>query len=272
MARTQAGRDATEQHRRRQVALANRVRSEFSRLWPSWTVTDRRGFDRLVDATLPLIESRQVASATEASRYLAAFAMVEGAAAPSVAEVSPFNRDRAAAAMYATGQAQASRSLTAGMSPQAARQTALVTLTGAVVRLVEDGSRQVIEDTVAETSDVQGYMRVTGPNPCAFCAMLASRGPVYKSSALGDPMPNMPGKFASPVVGRSGRQRGSRAPGEPYHDHCVCTLEPFYEGSQMPDDSRRFRDLWNESTRGESGTDALNAFRRAHEGGFTTAA
>lgn len=284
MARTQAGRDATEQHRRRQVDLANRVRREFARLWPAWTITDRRGFDRLVDVTLPLIEARQLASATEAARYLSAFAMVEGAAAPSIADRPEFDRDRAAASMYATGQSQASRALAAGMSAAAVRQQTLVTLTGSVVRHSLNGGRQLIEDTVVtETGGIQGWMRVTGPSPCAFCAMVAARGPVYTSQDAASQVVGRMGKWDRKALGdsvldprRPIRERGNRQLGDPYHDHCVCTAEPFYEGSQMSPQSEQFAQMWDEAqangTASGTSNDMLNNFRQLLDRRLTTAA
>lgn len=49
--------------------------------------------------------------------------------------------------------------------------------------------RNVEEDVRLHDKRVKAYYRVTGSNPCAFCAMLASRGAVYysKASAGGTP-------------------------------------------------------------------------------------
>lgn len=67
------------------------------------------------------------------------------------------------------------------------------------------------------------WRRVTDGNPCGFCAMVASRGPVYRSaSSAGD--------------------------GRRYHNRCGCTVEPF-EGSPsewVPSpDEQRFVDAYD---------------------------
>ena len=75
------------------------------------------------------------------------------------------------------------------------------------------------------------WRRVTDGQPCGFCAMVASRGPVYGSAqAAGD--------------------------GNQYHDHCGCTVEPFHgdprEWEPTPDE-QRFIDAYHQSY--ESGMD-----------------
>lgn len=52
-----------------------------------------------------------------------------------------------------------------------------------------------------------GWRRVSDGDPCAFCAMLVSRGPAYTS-------------------GRKALLRASD--GHKYHPHCGCTIEPVY--------------------------------------------
>jgi hypothetical protein len=49
------------------------------------------------------------------------------------------------------------------------------------------------------------------------------------------------------------------------HDHCGCTAEPAFEGSEILPANAKFRQDWNDATQGLSGGEALNAFR-AHLG------
>ena len=86
------------------------------------------------------------------------------------------------------------------------------------------------------------FARVTHPNkngPCGFCAMLASRGPVYKSS----------------------ESAGIRA--DRYHDHCFCTCTPVFtskhwEGKEQQAEYER---VYNEVVRDQDlhGVDARRA-------------
>lgn len=69
------------------------------------------------------------------------------------------------------------------------------------------------------------WRRVTDGKPCGFCAMVASRGPVYGSAK-------------------------SAGDGNRYHDHCGCTVEPFYgdprEWEPTPEE-QRFIDAYYQS-------------------------
>ena len=238
MARTETGASLTRQHRSRQLAVRSETVREFMEVWPVWTPGDPRSFDTLVDATLPLVELRRRTSAGVASDYYRAFRTAEGVGGEATPRLGDsVERDRVAASLYATGQAQHRRSVAAGFSSQAARQNTLVTVTGAVARHVLDGGRETLLRSTAADGRTEGWQRVTAGEACSFCLMLASRGAVYGEDTA---------DFQS-------------------HDHCVCSAEPRYSGSQMPEESRRARDLWRETTRGLSGDEARNAFRRAVE-------
>lgn len=271
MARTAAGAALTADHRRRQLAVRARTLQEFLAITGLWSLSESSSFDRLVSAAIPLVQARHGTSAAVASGYFEAFRLAEqvpGQARAVPAE--PIDRDRIAAGLYTTGQTQASRSVAAGMALEQVRSTAVASMTGSVTRLVLDGGRDTLLTSAVDDLQTISWMRVTSGDPCPFCAMLASRGPAYTSR-----------ESATAVTGRGGRPRGNRQIGESYHDNCVCTIEPYYEGSSMPDSSRRWRDLWNESQReaeaaGEldrgTSNDALNAFRRVLSRELTTAA
>ena len=69
------------------------------------------------------------------------------------------------------------------------------------------------------------WRRVTDGKPCGFCAMVASRGPVYGSAK-------------------------SAGDGNRYHDHCGCTVEPFYGDAsswEPTPDEQRFIDAYYQS-------------------------
>jgi len=71
------------------------------------------------------------------------------------------------------------------------------------------GGRLTVAATTGRDRKAIGWRRVTDGNPCAFCAMLASRGPVYRDAAAAD--------------------------GLKYHAHCGCGAEPVY-GTWEPDE------------------------------------
>lgn len=114
-------------------------------------------------------------------------------------------------------------------------------------RNVQAGGRDAIE----QTNQAIGWMRVSDGDPCYFCALLISRGAVYKSANT------------------AGRDANDRFIGDgmfKFHDSCGCTVLPIYSRTDfMSDDATRFRALYDEHTAHLSGADARNAFRKALE-------
>ncbi|MDG3012466.1 EndoU domain-containing protein [Rhodococcus sp. D2-41] len=99
-----------------------------------------------------------------------------------------------------------------------------------------------------------GWARVlTGAENCGFCAMLASRGPVYKTKKTA--------KFA-------GSDRSDIRNPTLYHDHCDCDVVLVVEGRDWPGREQydELEHLWITSTSGVYGKDAMRAFGKA----FTT--
>lgn len=152
-----------------------------------------------------------------------------------------------------TGPANIRAKTKRGKSPEQAAREAVIEAGGSAARHVLTGGRATHLEMVKADPVPIGWARVTDGDPCFFCAMLASRGPVYKSQASANVV----------VTGR-----GNRALGEEYHDHCACTAEAVYSNTQAwPGRGREFQQLWNDNIRGRySGKDAINAWRRLYEG------
>lgn len=243
MARTPAGEVLTSEHRRAQLQVRAAALRDFQRLWPLWQ-GDQESFGRFVDATLPLVTAYHRASSGLALSYYDAYRRAErvtGDARPVPAPA--LDLAKVVAGLVVTGRITVGRAILAGQSPQAAMQTALTSVSGSVVRNVMAGGRDVVVLSSGEDPQARGWMRVTDGQPCAFCAMLATRGAAYKGQDTAE--------FQA-------------------HDHCGCTAEPAYDGTELPPASRRFSDLYDRAQRdaardgGSSGTsnDALNNFRR----------
>jgi len=134
----------------------------------------------------------------------------------------------------------AQKSKTARNKPLVAvRDESFEAAAGSATRHVLTGGRRSLLTLVEADPQALGWARVTDGDPCAFCAMLASRGPVYGSEA---------------------------AAGFSAHDACACTAEPVYSRqAPWPGRAREFQELWRETTRNTSGRDSINAFRRAYE-------
>lgn len=111
---------------------------------------------------------------------------------------------------------------------------------------------------------VRGWARVpTGRETCGFCWMLASRGPVYKHDTAGLKISKekalekfTKGELTSEFMNQ-------------WHTGCDCKVVPVFktEGWEGYNRYKAAESLWKETTKGLSGRDALNAFRRAAESG-----
>lgn len=90
-------------------------------------------------------------------------------------------------------------------------------LSGATQRYVTTVAR----DTITENAEREGvrWARHAKPDACAFCRLLATRGPDYLTK-----------ESAQFVVGQNGRTRGDRKIGELYHDDCGCIPVPVRGG------------------------------------------
>ncbi|MBF6368417.1 hypothetical protein IU469_22225 [Nocardia puris] len=101
-------------------------------------------------------------------------------------------------------------------------------LTATLTRHVAAASRAAIEQTADAAGEEIGWARVlSGTENCPWCAMLASRGPVYKSDKSAGYVVGQGRDSAGPRRGRGGRRRqgdgtrGNQVLGQPYHDNCV---------------------------------------------------
>lgn len=112
---------------------------------------------------------------------------------------------------------------------------------------VVNGARDTTDELV-RTKVALGYMRITKAKPCAFCLMLASRGPVYAE----DSFDRSNARFTGP-----GEHK--------VHDTCGCTLRPLFKRGEenWTETARRADAIWTDQVAGKySGQDAINAFAR----------
>ncbi len=118
------------------------------------------------------------------------------------------------------------------------------------VRHVQNGGREALIDGTQRDKRALGWVRLTRAEPCYFCALLASRGAVYKDDSFEDSNSFFDG------------------PGEvKVHDSCQCSLKPVYRrDDEMLDRSKGFLDIYTSAAKGKSGREAIKAFRKAYEG------
>ncbi|MFE7124039.1 hypothetical protein [Streptomyces sp. NPDC057617] len=115
----------------------------------------------------------------------------------------------------------------------------------AASRVAMNGGRSTTWNHMRRDRRALGYVRLSRTGtPCGWCAMLISRGPVYKS-----------------------RESATFVDGDRYHDNCHCYAAPVfsmqqYQGSELTALSREYEALWPQVTKGLSGKSAVSAWRR----------
>ena len=145
------------------------------------------------------------------------------------------------------------------------------------VKQVENGGRRQVIKSVQNNntsvyaegrtaSEIIGWARVaTGAETCSWCLMLVSRGPVYQfASSAGLDLDDSSALESY----REDNEEYSDLMGQ-WHPNCDCKVVPVFDRDEWPgkEASDKALDLWIEYTRGYSGREAINAFRRAIERG-----
>lgn len=118
--------------------------------------------------------------------------------------------------------------------------TVLSLLAGGVQKMISGAARAAVEENAQVDRVLVGYARIPRPGCCAFCALLASRGPVYNSSAsaggvVGRGTDESVNFRADGTRRRGGqalgiRARGTQNLGDAYHDRCHCVVTPVFQG------------------------------------------
>jgi len=198
-------------------------------------------FDQIYPDIERLVVTGQRAANSLTATYLVNHAATEGVlVTPTL--VTP-STEQIATSLRVTGPVAFKTSIKATGSELAARRVMIQRVTGAGQRLILAGARDSIDETVHRSKTIVGWQRITSGSPCAFCAMLASRGAVYKSEDS---------------AGSGG-----------FHDHDSCSVEPVYSRDNTPSP---FHAEWQQAkqlaTRQGTRTDV--AFRQIVEGRVPT--
>lgn len=115
-------------------------------------------------------------------------------------------------------------------------------LAGAVDTLVLDVGRQTIVDNTHRDRHAKGWARIPEPGACYFCALLASRGAVYKQNTV-----------------------DFRA-----HNHCRCHAEPVFTAYEPSAQIREWQALYEDKVAG--GRDLLKTWRHVYDATYGTPA
>lgn len=230
----------TQAHRRAQAALGSQTAEWVRQMWPALNLGDLDGtFDDWLALVEPIVGAQRSTSARLAANYLTIFRQLElgdsvAPADPVLVETVP--AEALATSLRVTGPISVKSNLARGMELVRAAAIADERTAAAGMRHAIDGGRETLLQTAAGDDQALGFARVTSGKSCAFCALIASRGPVYSKHTV---------EFHS-------------------HDGCHCTTEVVYDTeTDWPAGSRQYKALYDEHAKGTA--DPLAAFRRAYE-------
>lgn len=165
-----------------------------------------------------------------------------------------WNTEQVLTNMRVTGPVAFKTAIAAGKSETQARAIMVKRMSGSALKVALRADRETVMATVRSSDEIVGYRRVSDGDPCWFCAMLITRGAVYKSEFS-----------ATRVVGRRGVARGNQKLGEEFHDWCGCTSEALYEGEEEPPEVVELQKLWDDVTDDKSADEKANAWREFWE-------
>ncbi len=252
---TPQGDTLTALHEQKQAQISAVLVGAMVKLWPIiQNDPSDRNVERWLAQVLAAIRFQRLRSATLAAQYVGAYRILE--LGTSVERFLPeikgaINEEQVITSLMVTGPVRLRKELAAlekaTMSIED-MQNLEVGSQGAAVRHTLNGARDTIDNAVEHDKMVRGFVRITDGDPCFFCAMLASRGPVYSEDSFEESDPRFQG------------------PGDhKCHDNCHCTLRPVYKGGEpFPGRSKEFDALWREASRVNRG-DTLGEFRRMYE-------
>lgn len=224
-----AGRRIAVAYQSREIQMASALSGlvyEMLKRWVRGDYSDR-------DTIAGYIAAAQVSHAGSVQRAIEMIEAIRRLEAPYREHAAPVPADFDSGAAYgrATGvmrdvKALDPSALTFGRDLELLLQAAAVT----AQRHALNAGRRTVERSTAANGTT--WRRVTDGQPCAFCAMLATRDDyTSRDSAL-------------KVQGRRGAPRGRRALGGSYHDRCGCTAVEVLDTWEPTEQEQAYRDLY----------------------------
>jgi len=225
MALTPAGNALTTAHRAQQLAIRAQSLEGLLRMWAAVDVTDLSGtIEVFAQAAALLAGNGFDQSAAAAANYYGLFRRVEIGAGTQIATAAKPGVDIMAGQIRGAALKGIVDGRKAGMPIGQAKTQGLVRVMGTLTKLVLSGGRNTIIAGTNADRRALGWARVTSGDPCAFCRMLSSRGPAYKTE---------------------------KSAGFEPHDHCACGPEPVYAGDPLAGSAavaQAEQHLWEYST------------------------
>ncbi|MDR1214467.1 MAG: hypothetical protein LBK54_10360 [Propionibacteriaceae bacterium] len=233
MAGTADGRDLTAAHQREQVLLGLAAEDVFDELSRLLAPNDLDGsYPRWAAAMVDAMRASHSIGVREAEAYLRAYRAVEavGLDVGDMPIVRPEFDLKRTYQTFGWVLLSVRERIESGRSPEAAVAAALKDLRPRWSKQAMASGRDLIGLSAGANELSSGWRRVPDSDPCTWCAMLVTRGPVYDKTTV------------------TAQRDGSK-----YHNNCGCTAEEVFGE-------------WQPTAREQEYIDAYNA---AHEPGMS---
>lgn len=237
MALTPRGASITDKHRRRAVAMATRADSRLRRAWSRLDLENldagRAAFQKEIGGVLLRYYELE---AETAQRLLAQYRLAELGTPSGPVVRPPMDLAGSIASVDRAAVVGTKARIAQGVPDTVAFERARREMMAEAHRIMLAGSRGTIIESAAADSRAIGWRRVSDGDPCAFCALLVSRGPAYLSEAKALKNANAPSGW----VGKYGNK-------DPYHPNCGCSVEPVYGDWQPTETEQGYIDAYFEA-------------------------
>lgn len=161
-------------------------------------------FPAYLAAAFPGVQAAHSGARLLGAAYYQTFRLMEAAEGdPTTILSDPLAVQQVLSSLLTTGPVAMKVAMRGGATLERAVAVAESLTGGAVFRLIANGARHTIADSLAADPQAQRWQRVTDGKPCKFCEMLAGRGAVYITNDT--------------AVGRD------------FHDKCGCHAEAVYD-------------------------------------------
>lgn len=216
-------------HQASQALLVGELANPLNAAWGVFDPTDPNTLQRFILAIQALVQHFGKMSGSAAASFYEHERRNAGVPGHYNVQIAPVSPDKVEAGIrWATSDL---------WSPEPDLATIQSKVQGVVEKDVLDVGRSTILDAVHKDRKALGWARVPEPTACSFCALLATRGAVYRSD-----------KTASFEA----------------HDHCRCHAEPIFTAYEPSAQIREWQSIYSESTKGIHGAKAMRAaFRKA---------
>lgn len=208
MANTLEGKRLTQAHRLDQLRLSAKADQDVQLLWRHLKMVDLdKSTPYWTALMLQLLDHHYQDSQSLAAQYLPAYRRAETGSTIGPVELPPMDKASAITDLRIAGPIALKKDIGRGVAAETAYHFGVNRARYASQQIILAGGRNTIDNSSRANRRSGKYRRVTDGQPCAFCAMLVSRGPVYSQTTA---------YFRS-------------------HDKCGCTAEEIF-GQWQPNE------------------------------------